>query len=207
MFEKAKNINNSKSKNLNIEITNIYCKLISSFIVKYKLACDKDNAIKINTIERLKELNIIEEESELKLIKKRLKPLLFNNFISAINCSEKYKTQLGDLFKSIDPTLRLKAQELSRLKNKPKIIDFFCGAGGLSLGFVQEGFKIELANDYDDVCIETYRYNHPEIPDDRIIHGDIRDIVNHLELYSINNIDVVIGALHAKVFSPQINKE
>ena len=37
----------------------------------------------------------------------------------------------------------------------PKMIDLFCGAGGLSLGFTQEGFLTGLANDIDPCCIDT----------------------------------------------------
>ena len=42
---------------------------------------------------------------------------------------------------------------------KLKVLDLFCGAGGLSLGFLQEGFNVKLANDIEDVCIQTYKYN------------------------------------------------
>ncbi len=48
--------------------------------------------------------------------------------------------------------------------NAPKIIDLFCGAGGLSLGFTQEGFITALANDIEPCCIDTYSHNHPETP-------------------------------------------
>lgn len=40
---------------------------------------------------------------------------------------------------------------------------FFAGAGGLSYGFTQAGFRVCFANDFEDVCVRTYRYNHPEI--------------------------------------------
>ena len=43
-----------------------------------------------------------------------------------------------------------------------KMIDLFCGAGGLSLGFTQEGFVTSLANDIQDCCVDTYAHNHPE---------------------------------------------
>ena len=37
-----------------------------------------------------------------------------------------------------------------------KMIDLFCGAGGLSLGFTQEGFITSLANDIQECCVDTY---------------------------------------------------
>ena len=83
----------------------------------------------------------------------------------------------------------------------PRTIDFFCGAGGLSLGFSQEGFQIDLANDYEDVCIETFKYNHPEVPDNRVILGDLREVVNHLENYINKDIDVAIGGPPCQGFS------
>ena len=43
-----------------------------------------------------------------------------------------------------------------------KMIDLFCGAGGLSLGFTQEGFVTSLANDIQDCCVDTYAHNHPD---------------------------------------------
>lgn len=40
-----------------------------------------------------------------------------------------------------------------------KIIDLFCGCGGLSLGFEMAGFKPALAIDFWKDAIETYNYN------------------------------------------------
>lgn len=36
------------------------------------------------------------------------------------------------------------------------VVDLFCGAGGLSLGFVKAGFKVLLAADIDDAALATY---------------------------------------------------
>lgn len=41
-------------------------------------------------------------------------------------------------------------------------VDLFAGAGGLSEGLRQAGFKILAANDFDPHAATTYRYNHPE---------------------------------------------
>ena len=37
--------------------------------------------------------------------------------------------------------------------------DFFCGAGGVGLGFQQAGFKIIWACDFDKYAVQTYRHN------------------------------------------------
>lgn len=41
-----------------------------------------------------------------------------------------------------------------------KILDLFCGAGGLSLGFEQAGFNIALGVDFNESAIETFKKNH-----------------------------------------------
>lgn len=46
------------------------------------------------------------------------------------------------------------------MKQSKKIIDLFCGAGGLSLGFESAGFEVELAIDMWEDAINTYNHNH-----------------------------------------------
>lgn len=43
--------------------------------------------------------------------------------------------------------------------DKPLIISLFSGAGGLDLGFVQEGYKIALAIDSEPSAIDTHKHN------------------------------------------------
>ncbi len=84
----------------------------------------------------------------------------------------------------------------------PKIIDLFCGAGGLSLGFTQEGFITALANDIEPCCIDTYSHNHPETPRKHIILGDINDVIANIkDLMRFNSIDVLIGGPPCQGFS------
>ncbi len=85
-----------------------------------------------------------------------------------------------------------------------KFIDLFCGSGGLSLGFKRASFKCELAIDFDKSCIETYRYNNPNLNPKNIIHDDIHNLTkkqwtdhNHL----INKIDVLCGGPPCQGFS------
>ncbi len=49
--------------------------------------------------------------------------------------------------------------ENKKNKNLPQIISLFCGAGGLDLGFVQAGYKVALAIDYEMAAINTHRKN------------------------------------------------
>ena len=78
--------------------------------------------------------------------------------------------------------------------NSFKMIDLFCGAGGLSLGFTQEGFVTSLANDIQDCCIDTYAHNHPETPRDHIVLGDINDMIKNLDkLLAGCIVDIIVG--------------
>ena len=60
------------------------------------------------------------------------------------------------------------------MQNRFRIIDCFCGAGGLSLGFEQAGFEVVYAFDLDETAIETYKNNA------HLHHGQafVRDINN-----------------------------
>ena len=83
-----------------------------------------------------------------------------------------------------------------------QMVDLFCGAGGLSLGFSQEGFVTALANDIEECCVDTYAHNHPETPRDHIVQGDIRDVVDHLEdLLTDKRVDIVVGGPPCQGFS------
>lgn len=88
------------------------------------------------------------------------------------------------------------------VKGKFQMVDLFCGAGGLSLGFTQEGFVTVLANDIEKCCVDTYAHNHPETPRDHIVLGDIRLVTDHLEeLLKDKEIDVIVGGPPCQGFS------
>lgn len=83
-----------------------------------------------------------------------------------------------------------------------KMIDLFCGAGGLSLGFTQEGFITSLANDIQECCVDTYAHNHPETPRNKIILGDVKDVADNIEnLVDVKSVDIVVGGPPCQGFS------
>ena len=73
------------------------------------------------------------------------------------------------------------------------VVSLFSGAGGLDLGFHQQGFNIVWANDFDKFAVQTYNENFP-IP---AVFGDL----NEIKLDSIPLADVVIGGFPCQPFS------
>jgi DNA (cytosine-5)-methyltransferase 1 len=67
----------------------------------------------------------------------------------------------------------------------------FAGAGGLSLGFGNVGFELEFANDIAKEALDTFRHNlkttHSTLNPNRIIHGDIIELYEHLGTTKVKN--------------------
>jgi DNA (cytosine-5)-methyltransferase 1 len=72
--------------------------------------------------------------------------------------------------------------------------DLFCGAGGLSLGFVLAGMEPLWALDSDPACAETYRANFPE---DRFVLADAKAF----DFSSLPAPEVLIGGPPCVSFS------
>lgn len=72
-----------------------------------------------------------------------------------------------------------------------KVIDLFCGAGGMTHGFVQAGFRPVFAIDADRHAVATYKLNFG----DHVVCGDIKDIE------TFPKADVVIGGPPCQGFS------
>jgi len=202
MFRKISELNDSRDRKFFIEKIILFIKLVKACAVRKNIPFDtKSFNNKEFLFSRLIDLNILSSKAEIDELEKILKRDLFLMFKNAVKFSVIYEDKIGDTIDKLDFQKRKTKQLNNTEQKKPKLIDFFCGAGGLSLGFVQEGFHIDLANDYEEVCIETYKYNHPEIPEERIIHGDIKNIVNHIEDYLVNEVDIVVGGPPCQGFS------
>ena len=86
-------------------------------------------------------------------------------------------------------------------KHKPifKLIDLFCGAGGMTLGFTKQfghHFKPVWANDFNRFCVETYNENFGN----HCISGDIVDLLSNSHI-KIPKADIVIGGPPCQGFS------
>lgn len=85
---------------------------------------------------------------------------------------------------------------------RPKVVDLFAGAGGLSLGFEQAGFDVAVAVEYDPIHAAIHELNFPEA---KVICRDVRKLTGREILASANllvgDVDVVIGGPPCQGFS------
>jgi DNA (cytosine-5)-methyltransferase 1 len=90
----------------------------------------------------------------------------------------------------------------SKAKSRPKAVDLFSGAGGMSLGFEQAGFDIVAAVELDPVNAATHEYNFPLCP---VICDDVTNVSAQQILNSANlkagQVDVVFGGPPCQGFS------
>lgn len=81
-----------------------------------------------------------------------------------------------------------------------KMIDLFCGAGGLTQGFHKAGFETIYAVEYSDIYAKTYALNFPEV---NLHVGDIKDISNEKikEIADKYDVDIIVGGPPCQGFS------
>src|SRR3569832_2040600 len=96
-------------------------------------------------------------------------------------------------------------REVTRIESeeRPRTIDLFTGAGGLSEGFHRAGFEVAAAVDMDEIALRTYRLNHPSDRDDRVLCEDITTLDDNVlkRVAGRRRIDVLIGAPPCQGFS------
>lgn len=74
-----------------------------------------------------------------------------------------------------------------------KVVSLFSGLGGLDKGFIDAGYDIIWANDFDKYAVQTYEANFGS----HIVSGDI----NEIPLREIPDCDVMIGGFPCQPFS------
>lgn len=84
-----------------------------------------------------------------------------------------------------------------------RVADLFSGAGGLSEGFRQAGYRIAAGTDADPDACATYALN---FPDARTVGGDIREpAVRREVLAAAAGVGVVVGGPPCQAFSQMRN--
>ena len=147
------------------------------------------------------EMGFIKQADDLESVKVLIKGGTYKEFIKCGTVVAENRKIYDPYLLKLNESIRKELQRKEAESTKFRLVDLFCGAGGLSLGFIREGCRVVFANDIDDLCIETYKYNHPEISEDNVICGDIRKIVDRIEDYIDEDIDIVIGGPPCQGFS------
>lgn len=79
-------------------------------------------------------------------------------------------------------------------------IDLFCGAGGLSLGLEQAGFRVLVGADNDAASVQTHVANIGGLG----YEGDLSDtegLLDHLRAWGIRKVDLIAGGVPCQPFS------
>jgi len=80
-----------------------------------------------------------------------------------------------------------------------KVIDLFCGIGGLTHGLFKQGFEVVAGYDLDETCKYPYEANNKST----FFHKDVMNVTgNELnELYGDCNVKVLVGCAPCQPFS------
>ena len=90
------------------------------------------------------------------------------------------------------------------MKRKYTCVDLFCGAGGLSKGFLNAGYDVILGVDFDESALKTFKENHGSttaLKLDLYDHSNIDQIVSFLDEKGVTELDVLVGGPPCQGFS------
>src|SRR5690242_21460097 len=83
--------------------------------------------------------------------------------------------------------------------NQLTLLDFFCGAGGFSEGFRQQGYKIVAGYDHWKPAVETYNHNFGS---GKAVLKDIKDFKETIsEIEDLPDTDIIVGSPPCVTFS------
>ena len=158
IFKNVTSISNNSEKRFFIEQIEVFNRLVEVYCEKNNIKNIEDSIFTSEVYEELIEIGVINSRSEMGELKKVLKKK-YASFIKSVKFCAHNKKDIYDTIWKLYNSERKKEQLKAQSKHDLTLVDFFCGAGGLSLGFIQEGFNVKLASDIEAVCIQTYMYN------------------------------------------------
>ena len=85
-------------------------------------------------------------------------------------------------------------------KKQYKVLDLFCGCGGLSSGFSNAGYEVLLGIDHWNDALTTFSHNHPGT---HTLQADLQALAPEdvSQQFNISDIDVIVGGPPCQGFS------
>ena len=204
-FNNVSNLVDKNDKKFFKEQIDVFIRMTEVCCEKYHMTNDENDNINEDDLNELIDIGVINNNSDLSNLKSLLKGK-FSSFIKSVKFCKNNKDTVYDAVWKLYNSERKKLQKEHVKYEELTLADFFCGAGGLSLGFIQEGFNIKLANDIEDVCIQTYKYNHPQLNSNYVVQEDIKALIEDIDNLINCEIDVVVGGPPCQGFS-QANQQ
>ena len=129
-----------------------------------------------------------------------------------VTLSEEITVKLGKYFpdtsyakqirNAIEEAVKLKEETAAfSKKNKLKVLDMFCGCGGLSKGFIDAGYDVVAGIDHDKIALQTFEHNHEGAKGLNIDLFKDNAIDTILEEIGGEEIDVLVGGPPCQGFS------